>query len=75
MRKDEGMTVYPCGTMVVVKNVAYECTITAVEIRYELVRYECTYYVDSVQQRIMVHASELMDEKPKQILGFKKDKK
>jgi len=69
------MNVFPCGTMVVVKNVAYECTITAIEVRYELVRYECTYYVDSVQQRVWVHASELMDEKPKVRLGFKNDKK
>ena len=65
------MMIYPCGTLVYVRNVAVETVITAVEVRFELVRYECTYYVDSVQQRIMVHASELMDEKPKIRLGFK----
>jgi len=69
------MTVYPCGTLVYVKNVSVECTITAIEVRYDSVKYECTYYLDSIQQRIWVHATELMDEKPKQILGFKKDKK
>ena len=65
------MNVFPCGTMVYVKNVSVECIITAVEIRYELVRYECTYYVESVQQRIWVHSVELMESKPKVKLGFK----
>jgi hypothetical protein len=64
------MNVYPCGTSVYVKNVSVECVITAIEIRYELVRYECSYYIDSVQQRILAHATELMDEKPKVKLGF-----
>lgn len=44
------MMIYPCGTLVYVRNVAVETVITAVEVRFELVRYECTYYVDSVQQ-------------------------
>jgi hypothetical protein len=67
------MNVYPCGTLVYVRNVSVECCITAIEIRYELVRYECTYYTDSVQQRIWVHASELMDSKKKIRLGFKNE--
>lgn len=69
------MNVYPCGTIVYIRNVSVEAVITAIELRYELVRYECTYYTDSVQQKIMVHTSELMDEKPKVRLGFKNDKK
>jgi len=68
------MTVFPCGTQVLVRNVAFECVVTAIEIRYELVRYECTYYVDSIQQRIWVHSSELMESKAKMQIGFK-DKK
>lgn len=68
------MTVYPCGTSVYVRNCGIESTITAIEIRYELIRYECTYYLDSIQQRIWVHSSELMEDKPKVQIGFK-DKK
>jgi len=68
------MTVFQCGTQVLVRNVAFECTITAIEIRFELIRYECTYYLDSLQQRIWVHGSELMENKPKVKIGFN-DKK
>jgi len=68
------VTVFPCGTQVYVRNCGIESTITAIEIRYELVRYECTYYVESLQQRIWVHSSELMESKAKMQIGFKEKK-
>ena len=65
------MTVFPCGTIVYVKNISVECVITAIEIRYELIRYECSYYVDSIRQSVWVHPSELMEGKAKMKIGFK----
>lgn len=68
------MTVFPCGTSVVIGRSGYQGDITAIEIRFELVRYEVTYYVEGMQQRTWVHESELNHATKKKIVGFKNHK-
>ena len=69
------MNIYPCGSSVVITRSGYQGDVTAVEIRYELVRYEVTYYVEGVQQRIWVHEKELNNPINKVKLGFKNHKR
>jgi len=43
------MTVYPCGTEVILKRVPeIPGNITAIQIRFDYVQYEVTYYVQGV---------------------------
>ena len=67
------MMVYSCGTEVVVKRPGVWGNITAITIRFGLVTYEVTYYVDSVQQRIWVTEDEIMKNGHKIKLGFKNE--
>jgi hypothetical protein len=66
------MTIYPCGSEVVIKRPGVFGNVTAVMIRFELITYEITYYVDSIQQRVWVHEDEIMKDGKKHPIGFKK---
>ena len=68
------MLIYPCGSAVVITRSGYQGDVTAVEIRYELVRYEVTYYIDGMQQRVWVHENELNNPINKAKVGFKNHK-
>lgn len=64
--------IFPCGTEVILERTGNFGNITAVEIRFELIRYEVTYYIDGYQQKIWVHPDELHKEnKRKTGIGFK----
>ena len=67
------MLIYSCGTSVIVERAGIQGDVTAIEIRFTLVRYEITYYIEGVQQRIWVHESELNHATRKNKVGFKKE--
>lgn len=66
------MTVYPCGTEVILKRVPeVPGNITAIQIRFNYVQYEVTYYVQGVQYNILVDENEIIKDGKKVKLGFK----
>jgi len=66
------MTVYPCGTEVILKRVPeLPGNITAIQIRFTYVQYEVTYYVAGVQYKILVDENEIIKDSKKQKLGYK----
>lgn len=65
------MKVLPCGAEVIIERTGNFGNITAIEIRFELIRYEVTYYIDGYQQRIWVHPDELhKEESKKKTIGY-----
>lgn len=66
------MTVYPCGTEVILKRVPeIPGNITSIQIRFDYVQYEVTYYVQGVQYKILVDENEIIKDSKKQKLGYK----
>ena len=66
------MTVYPCGTEVILKRVPeIPGNITAIQIRFDYVQYEVTYYVQGVQYKILVDENEIIRDGRKTKLGYK----
>ena len=66
------MMVYPCGTEVILKRVPeIPGNITAIQIRFDYVQYEVTYYVQGVQHKILVDENEIIKDSKKQKLGYK----
>lgn len=66
------MTVYPCGTEVILKRVPeIPGNITSIQIRFDYVQYEVTYYVQGVQYKILVDENEIIRDGRKTKLGYK----
>jgi hypothetical protein len=67
------MTLYPCGTKVTTVMGGISGMITAVQIRFEMVNYEITYYdqANSVHLQIWQHEQEFTTEAEKRQIGFK----
>jgi len=66
------MTVYPCGTEVILKRVPeIPGNITAIQIRFDYVQYEVTYYVQGVQYKILVDENEIIRDGRKTKVGYK----
>lgn len=66
------MTVYPCGTEVILKRVPeLPGNITGISIRFTYVQYEVTYYVQGVQYKVLVDENEIIKDSKKVKLGFK----
>jgi len=66
------MMVFPCGTAVVI-NIMTEAPghITGISIRFGYVQYEVTYYVQGVQQKVLVDESEIIVSGKKIKIGYK----
>jgi len=66
------MTVYPCGTEVILKRVPeVPGNITGINIRFGYVQYEVTYYVQGVQYKVMCDENELIKDDKKIKIGYK----
>ena len=66
------MMVYPCGTEVILKRVPeVPGNITAIQIRFDYVQYEVTYYVQGIQYKILVDKNEIIKDSKKIRLGYK----
>ena len=67
------MKLFTCGTEVILKRPGVQGNITAIEIRFDLVRYEVTYYIEGVQQRVMCTEGEFYidAEEKRMTVGFK----
>ena len=66
------MMLFAYKSTVILKDMGIPVTITAIEIR-ETVRYEVTYYLQGVQQKIWVLDDEIVQTTKKNKVGFKKE--
>jgi hypothetical protein len=65
------MTVYPCGTEVILKRVPeVPGNITGINIRFGYVQYEVTYYVQGIQQKVMCDEDEMIKDDKKTRIGY-----
>ena len=71
------MTVFPCGTDVIMKRGNLEGHISTVQLKYELTLYEVTFWNpgEIAQQTIWLHEREFITESDKKVIGFKTGKK
>lgn len=65
------MKVYPCDTEVVLKFENAKAKITAIEIRYEYVHYEVTYFDGQERKKNWVQEREFFTNEKKKLIGFK----
>jgi protein involved in ribonucleotide reduction len=65
------MKVFACETEVVLKIENAKAKITAIEIRYDYVHYEITYFDGSERKKVWVQECEFITNDKKKIIGFK----
>ena len=64
------MRIFECGTMVIIKVSGFSAMITAVEIKFDRISYELTYYYDGEHRTVWMREEEFTTEEIKRI-GYK----
>jgi len=66
----KSLTIFPCGTDVVIIQPSLPGKITCIAIRFDTVAYEVTYYIDGVQQSVWCNQDEFIPGSKKRKVGF-----
>lgn len=64
------MEIYQCGTKVKALQSNIEGVITGINIRFENIQYELSYWKDGTHNAVWVYEIEITSEKEKQKIGF-----